>query len=477
MDSNTRKERGYHRNEKLNGVNYLVHVEERPGDVELDPPQKLTTVTTLEEIGNDLQNGTLKTLFSPIQKGDLRNSVMTFLTASVGAGILSIPQIFSFYGIILSIVLLAIFAWMNYETYKIIDRAIILSGKKGYGNMCSYYFGEKWARVCNIGIMTVLLVVCCIYASITWNSLEHLLNSNNIVSLPLKDLNTGAIDESSNKTFLVRLISMVIICTLTLPLVLIRQLTSLRYVTSCIMIVIAYIFVVTLLQTPGSIKHYIDKDSYQIDLLPPEISMDWISGIGAFSMSYSCQPIYFYIRNEMKYKRPDRTRMVYRIGVTVEFIIYVMFGLSGYLSLGKENIPVIFTQRISIIKSDILMSIARWAFFPLIALHILIPFITLRESIIQYNNLRRTKTTVFFLSLLLSVLVFSLPVVYPDVLSLIGIFGGLFSGFFCCVVFFIIGFRSTKSKLSKVKYFTCSIIFIWSAFSNTYASIYKAFMT
>ena len=465
----------YYRQDKIAGELYSIHVGMRPKDLEYDPPQLITSEHMLTEIEKSKEDGICSELLSPIQKGDMRNSIVTFLTACVGAGVLSVPQIFSFYGIILSVFLCGLCAFFNYESYKVIDQAMIMSGRRGYGNLCSYYFGERWAKVCNIGIMTVLFVVSCIYASITWNFLENMLGNNGIVSLPISDPNTGQIQEYASKTIIVRAVSMVVVAALCFPLLLFRQLSALRYVTGGIMIVICYIFLITLIQTPGSIKHYQNKDSYHIDIFPPEFTMNWISGIGALSMSFSCQPVYFYIRNEMIHKTRQRTKRIYKIGLLIEFTIYVLFGLCGYLSLGKNNVPVIFTQRISVFEKDILMSIARWVFCPLIALHVLLPFITLRESIIQYNNIKRTKKNVFLLSLVLTIFVFALPVIYPDVLSLMGIFGGLFSGFFGCIVFFMIGLKTAKSTAAKAKYFVYIVIFIWSAFANTYVSIYEVF--
>jgi amino acid permease len=465
-----------YKEEIIHGEPYSVQENKRPTDVEYDPPQRLTSERHLAEIYSRGEDYNWSKLCSKIEKGDMRNSLLTFLTACVGAGILSFPQIFSFYGIFLSILISLLFCYLNYETYHIIDKAILTTGRRGFGNICSYFFGHSIAKFLNVGMMSVMFMISCVYASITWNFFEKLITDYDIVSFPLKNANTGEFDEYDSKTILWRFTSMTVICILCFPLLLFRKLTALRFVTAGIMLVIGYIFVLTVIQTPAFFAHYRNKDSYQLDWLPPPISLDWISGIGALSMSYSAQPIYIYIRAEMIHKSLARTSRVYTGGLFIEFLLYSIFGLCGYISVGQNNVPTIFTQRKSVFGNDTFMAIARLMFFPLICLHVLLPFITLRESILQFFKVEKTQKNITILTACLSVLVFMLPVVYPDVLSLMGIFGGLFSGFIGCVTLFLIGIKLAKSQLTKTKYFIFATIFIWSALANTYNSLVGIFV-
>lgn len=457
--------------EDQKGDQYTVQTILRPDDIEFDPPQRLTSVTHIDDIYSGKHKGAKGLLFSKMEKGDLRNSIITFLTACVGAGILSFPQIFSFFGIIMGLVITAFSAYLNYHTYYIIDIAINLSGRRGYGNICSYFFGKRIAKFCIYGMMSVLFMISSVYASITWNFLERLLNDYKVVQFPLANPNTGEFQEYASKTFIVRLISMLVIFALCYPLMLFRKLTALRFITAGIMGVIVYIFFITVIQTPYYISHFKNKDSYEIDLWPPAFSNSMVSGFGALSMSFSSQPIFIFIRSEMIHKSVSRTKKVYKNGLIIEFFIYSIFGLCGYLSMGKYNVPTIFTQRHAISGSDVLMIIARWAFLPLIALHVLLPFISLRESIFQFLKIERSNTKVALVTLFLGLAAFMLPVVYPNVLALMGIFGGLFSGFFCCVSLLIMGIKMSESMLDKVKYFIFAAFFVWSALANTYVSV------
>lgn len=457
--------------EVIHNLNCSVQVQMRPDDIDLDPPQRVTTDENLEEIYSQKKEGLMTELCGPIEKGDLRNSTLTFLCACIGAAMLSLPSVFALFGILMGLLLSALFAYMNYETYYIIDQAIIQSGRRGYSNICSYYFGKQKGKFCAVGIMSVMFMISVVYASISWNFLEKLLNDNGIVDFPYADENKGEFQEYAGKTIFVRLISMAFIGLACFPLLMLRKLSALKRIVEMIIIVIIYIFIIAIIQTPKYISHFKNKDSYKINLFPPGLSFNLISGIGTISMSFACQPIYIYIRGGMIHKSPQRTSKVYTYGLIIEWVIYSLFGLCGYLSLGENNVPSIFTQRISIYQHDFFMAVARWSFFPLIALHVLIPFITLRESIIQFWKIERTRAKVITLTLILTVFVFMIPVVYPNVLALMGIFGGLFSGFFGNVVFYLIGLRVTKSGWRKAVYIALIVFFIWSAFANTYVSV------
>lgn len=464
----------YHVEEKnAQGEIWVRHHTLRPDDLELDPPQRLTTSDILFSLESESEKPFYHLSNLSLEKGDLKNSILTFLTASVGAGLLSFPKIFACFGVFFGIIYTFFFAWFNYLTYAIIDKAVIISGKKGYGNICAFFLGKKAAKIASVGIMAVLLVVSCVYATISWVILEQLLVNYGIVDLPVKDPKKNTYDEYAGKTYLVRLISMAAVAALCFPMMLFRKLAVLRYVTASIIVVLMYIVMLGIIQAPSFTAHNRQSPHYDVSLWKQTFDSEWVSSIGALSMSFSCQPIYMYIRAGIKAKQPKRTFKVYAWGLWVEIFMYAGFGMAGYYSLGGEMVPDMFTQRhpINPDDKDLAMKVAQIALFPLLVLHVLLPFITLRESIIQYYNLSESKKTFFSLSLGLCLFIFALPVVYPDVFSLIGIFGGLFSGFFSSGIFFVIGFRITQSKVWKGIYVTMVVIITAAAFANTYVSI------
>ncbi len=78
---------------------------------------------------------------SKLTKGGLRSSLFTLFSGTVGAGLLSLPKILSYYGLGLGIVCLIVFALLTYEMYYILNELIEKSGKRSYANVCAHYFG------------------------------------------------------------------------------------------------------------------------------------------------------------------------------------------------------------------------------------------------------------------------------------------------------------------------------------------------
>lgn len=81
-----------------------------PSDVENNPEQRLTTNSLLAELEENRQKPFLRRNLSPLSKGGIRSSIFTLFSTTVGAGILAIPKVFSYYGIIGGMFCLLFFA-------------------------------------------------------------------------------------------------------------------------------------------------------------------------------------------------------------------------------------------------------------------------------------------------------------------------------------------------------------------------------
>ena len=90
---------------------------------------------------------------------------------------------------------------------------------------------------------------------------------------------------------------------------------------------------------------------YTIDLVkPPPAKPEWITGLATISVAYGCHPVFFYLRSELISKSRKRVKKIIRTAITTECILYLTIGIAGYLSLGANMTPGIFTLRESIRK-------------------------------------------------------------------------------------------------------------------------------
>lgn len=80
-------------------------------------------------------------------------------------------------------------------------------------------------------------------------------------------------------------------------------------------------------------------------ILPPTPNANWIIGLATIFMSYTCQNAFFYLRSELISKTKKRVEKVIRNATLTEGGLYLSMSIAGYLSLGSNMVPDIYTLR------------------------------------------------------------------------------------------------------------------------------------
>lgn len=440
--------------------NFLVQKELRDGDVELDPPQRITSPKDLENICSKAQKPLMNQLFFPFTPGCLRASSFTIFSSSVGAGVLSLPKIVSYYGLGLGIVLIILASVLNYQTFMLLDQAITRSKKRSYANIVAHFLGKKLARFNILMTILTLMMVCCIYATLTWNFAENLLTQYNIATLPVKDQDVGTFDEYDPQSYYVRSITLGTVLCLILLLLLQNKLGALRYLTIVIISTVICTILVSMAETPSYYSNFKDSPKYKFQWGVSTPSMDWIPGIATIGMSYACQPNFVYIRAEMISPTRSRVKRTIRSTIVIEAVLFLMISVAGYVSLGADLLPDIYTQRPRLPGSrDLPMTISKFIFLLVITLHIPLCFVPAREQLYTFFRVPRRAGWHFGVTLAMSLVIFSVPILYPDVLSLFGIFGGTTVAVTSFIVPFLLGFKMEKRLSKKILYLIGVIIF------------------
>lgn len=97
----------------------------------------------------------------------------------MGAGILSLPHVVSYYGVVLGGFFMFVFALVTYTAQNILNSLILESGKKSYANVCSYYLGRKNAKFISQFFIFAQFCSTIIYTSVS----KRILQFSNISSL------------------------------------------------------------------------------------------------------------------------------------------------------------------------------------------------------------------------------------------------------------------------------------------------------
>lgn len=99
--------------------------------------------------------------------------MINLFAATVGAGLLSLPLIFSYYGLLLGTLCLLMFSLMTYHIITMLNGLIVESGKKSYANLCAHYLGrvastnQTFAKFIIQFLIFSFLCTCVLYAAVS----------------------------------------------------------------------------------------------------------------------------------------------------------------------------------------------------------------------------------------------------------------------------------------------------------------------
>lgn len=124
-----------------------IQEEDKSTDVENDPFQRATEQSDLSYIEEQNSKSFFGRNFSHISKGGIRGSVFTLFSSAVGAGVLSLPYVISYYGVVCGASGVLVFSLIAYRIQTIIWELIEETGKKTYANLFSHFFNKPVAKV------------------------------------------------------------------------------------------------------------------------------------------------------------------------------------------------------------------------------------------------------------------------------------------------------------------------------------------
>jgi len=147
-------------------------------------------------------------------------------------------------------------------------------------------------------------------------------------------------------------------------------------------------------------------------------------------LSFNCQVLFFYVRGEMMHKTERRIHKMITILMTMICGIFFVMCITAYISLGKNLLPKLFTLRRKITEDskDYMMLVAQVLFTIACFFKISIVLYPAREQIYIYYKVKRTTAVHLSITIFMSILVFAVPCVYPDVTNLLGLLGGITIG-------------------------------------------------
>lgn len=251
-----------------------------------------------------------------------------------------------------------------------------------------------------------------------------------IVEFPFSNPATKEIDQSDPLTTKYRYISCAVMALLIIPINIQKSLATLRYFSVVILVVMMYTIVLILAQFPSYYLHYKNDPGYAVDWVVAEPQIKWFQGFATLMLSYNCQVLFFYVRGEMMHKSQERVTKLVVALTSICMTLFTFMCVAAYLSLGKNYLPKLFTLRRKIDPSDkdILMSAAQILFFVASYFKISLLVFPAREQLNIFYKLSRNNLNHAMITVIMTVVMFTVPAVFPDVTNLLGLLGGVTVG-------------------------------------------------
>jgi hypothetical protein len=145
-------------------------------DIEPEPSQHDPTKSMLERHTTNRERNFFARNFRPPSQAGVRSSAFTLITGTMGAGVLGLPKVSTYFGLALSIVILILFGLVTMHSYFILNDAIVHSKKRGYANVAAFYFGRNGGRIVVFIIIITQFVACVMYCVMSWQFLESIID-------------------------------------------------------------------------------------------------------------------------------------------------------------------------------------------------------------------------------------------------------------------------------------------------------------
>ena len=177
-----------------------------------------------------------------------------------------------------------------------------------------------------------------------------------------------------------------------LPLCLLKNVSKMRYTSTLGIISIFFLIFVVLIQSPFFIDYWWNDDytKKQLNKFNIKKSFDkdykFLKSITTFFYGFSCHVGAFPIMNSLKNASKKKIDKVFKLGIFIDVICFLIIGFSGYLTQ-PINTPDLIIERKKIFKKDILMTIAQIFFIFTIFAKMSVNFNAYRIALLSLINI------------------------------------------------------------------------------------------
>ncbi|AAZ13579.1 amino acid transporter, putative [Trypanosoma brucei brucei TREU927] len=261
-----------------------------------------------------------------IPHGGLWSCALNLASATLGAGICSLPAGFNLSGIVMSCIYLVCVAVGTVYSLNLLAKVAVKTGSRNYGEAAKAVMGPL------AGYYTAaLMIVMCFGGSVAYII---------IIGIILKAvLNRDGVPEYLKSESGNRLMTSMVWLVIILPMCIPKQVNSLRHLSFVGVMFIVYFSCVVI----GHSINKIINEGVADGIVYMRTGNSALDGLSLFLFSFICQPNAFEIFREMKHRSPQRFTIYGTVGMSMCAVLYFLVGLFGYLEFGGDAIDTVLS--------------------------------------------------------------------------------------------------------------------------------------
>ncbi|KPI90102.1 L-Lysine transport protein L-Lysine transport protein (AAT16) [Leptomonas seymouri] len=385
---------------------------------------------------------------SVIPHGGMIANVYNLASATLGAGIVSVPSGFRDSGVVVSVVLLFIVCACTIYSIHLLGAAKLKTGLRSYEEMARGLLGRGWDY-----FTAFLMFVFC------WGTcVGYVISVGDMLSPMLDDENTNAFLKTANgHRILVGLVWLVGMFTLSLP----KEINSLRYAS---VVGVSFVVFFVICMIIHSAQNGL-KNGLRSDIILANSGMPAANGLSLFVFAFVCQVNVFEIFEEMRKPTLKNITRDATVSMLVVALLNFFSGIFGYLDFGEAvdgSILLLYTP-----LKDPLFMIAYIGLCIKLCVGFAICIQPSRDAIYYCLQMGKTSDVKDWVNWLLSGFLALAALIcglfIPNINIVFSLLGGICGGFLAFMLpayFFIYSGGFTLEKVGIVHYIGCIILIV-----------------
>lgn len=262
-----------------------------------------------------------------IPYGGLLSSCFNLASCTLGAGIISLPSAFNLSGVIMSCIYLVLVNIATIYSLYLISRISLKTKLITFSSAARHLLGPG----ADYFLGTLIVILC------FGGSVAYIIAMSTLLTPVLKA--PGAPAYLGTKSG-IRLMTSMVWLVLMLPLVIPKQINSLRYVSGVGVLFIVYFVICIIVHSATNGLH---DPQIREEMVLMRTGNDALAGLGIFCFSFMSQLNAFEIFNEMTHRTTFHFTLYSSIAMTTCAVLYFLAGFFGYADFGSRVTDSVLT--------------------------------------------------------------------------------------------------------------------------------------